>query len=64
MCALDACQQTITCFTRPKAFGVSVLHPLSLDVVLKRPEVCHSDDDPETAIEVKNPAPPSLDRRS
>jgi hypothetical protein len=55
MCALDAYQQTITCFTLPKAFGVSSLHPLSLDVVVKRPGARLSDGDPETAIQVKSP---------
>jgi hypothetical protein len=55
VCALDAYQQTTTCFTCLKAFQVSGLHPLSSDVVLQRPEVRHSDDDPERGIQVKNP---------
>jgi hypothetical protein len=50
MCALDANQQTTTCFTCLTAFKASGLHPLSLDVVLKRPGVRRSDDDPETAM--------------
>jgi hypothetical protein len=50
MCALDAYQHTTTCFTCPKAFEVPGLHRLSLDIVLKLPDVRCSDDDPETAI--------------
>jgi hypothetical protein len=55
MCALDAYQQTTTWSTCLKAFQVSGLHSLSLDVVLKRPDVRCSDDDPETAIQLKHP---------
>jgi hypothetical protein len=55
MCALDAYQQTTTCFTCLKAFRVSGLHPLSSGVVLGRPEVRRSDDGRETAIQVKHP---------
>jgi hypothetical protein len=55
MCALDAYEHATTCFTCLNAFQVSGLHPLSLDVVPKPPDVRRSDDDPERGIEVKNP---------
>jgi hypothetical protein len=55
MCALDAHQQTTTCFTCLKAFPVFGVPPLSWDVVLGRPEVRRSDDDPGTAVQVKHP---------
>jgi hypothetical protein len=55
MCALDADEQANTCFRLPRAFQVSGLRTLSLDVVLKRPDVRRSDDDPVTAIPVKHP---------
>jgi hypothetical protein len=55
MRALNACQQTSTCFTCIKAYVVPGLHPMSLDVVPQRPDVHRSDDDHQTAIQVKHP---------
>jgi hypothetical protein len=54
-CALDADQHTTTYFTCLKAFRLSGMRPLSPGVVLGRPEVRRSDDDPVTAIQVKHP---------
>jgi hypothetical protein len=56
MCALDAYQQTATWFTCLQGLLVCGLHPLHLDIVLKRRGVRRSsDDDPQTAIMVRNP---------
>jgi hypothetical protein len=42
MCGLGAYQQTTACSTFLEAFQVAGLHPLSLEIVLKRPEVRRS----------------------
>jgi hypothetical protein len=55
MCAPDANQRTATCLRCPKAHEGCGPHPLSSDIVLKCPDVGSSDDDRETAIQVRDP---------